>query len=468
VIEAEAMFTQLRIQNFKAWKDTGNIRLAPLTVFFGPNSSGKTSLLQFLLMLKQTAQSPDPKVVLDFGGDGRSYVDLGVWPEMVFAHDARRSLGFELKWRVLEVPQVDKPERKATVIRFQAEVGVPAEDSPLITRKFRYEFDLWQGRNIFSLGIDRGPNEEYEFWHRDTRGHIASARRPGMEEKALSAPVHFYGFPLETSTYYSGTGFTDQAELNIVQQLGAIRYLGPLRQMPRRLYAWAGASPVDVGIYGDQVVDALLSDRDRMLQPADSSEAIRFEELIERWLRRLGLLEAFAAKRIAPHRKEYELRVVTPDSREVVSLVDVGFGVSQFLPVLVQLFYAKEDSVLIFEQPEIHLHPRVQSELADLFIEALLMREKGWPKNVQILVESHSEHFLRRLQRRIAEGVLTPDQTALYFCKPGPDGSTIEELKLDEYGNISNWPENFFGDEVGDLAAMTEAAMKRQLGSEGE
>ena len=78
-------------------------------------------------------------------------------------------------------------------------------------------------------------------------------------------------------------------------------------------------------------------------------------------------------------------------------------------------------------------------------------------------MESHSEHFLRRLQRRVAEQALTPDEVAIYFCEPGRDGSNIRELQVDNLGNILNWPEQFFGDEMGDVAAMTDAAMKRAL-----
>jgi predicted ATPase len=140
----------------------------------------------------------------------------------------------------------------------------------------------------------------------------------------------------------------------------------------------------------------------------------------------------------------------------------VGFGISQLLPVIVQCFYARPGSILILEQPEIHLHPRVQASLADLFVEAIHAREDGRDRRLQLLVESHSEHFLRRLQRRIAEEKLSPEEVAIYFCEPGSNGSTLRELDVDPYGNIRNWPDHFFGDEIGDLAAMAEASIERQ------
>jgi predicted ATPase len=97
-----------------------------------------------------------------------------------------------------------------------------------------------------------------------------------------------------------------------------------------------------------------------------------------------------------------------------------------------------------------------QAQLADLFLEVITER------NLQILVESHSEHLLNRLQRRVAEEKIAADQTALYFCRHIDGASKIDKLDMDEFGNITNWPESFFGDEMGDLFAMTEAQRERQ------
>lgn len=80
----------------------------------------------------------------------------------------------------------------------------------------------------------------------------------------------------------------------------------------------------------------------------------------------------------------------------------------------------------------------------------------------QLIVETHSEHLLHRIQRRIAEERISKDDVALYFIEAGEGRSEIHELKVDEYGNITNWPQDFFGDEMGDLAAMTEAAAERR------
>ena len=175
----------------------------------------------------------------------------------------------------------------------------------------------------------------------------------------------------------------------------------------------------------------------------------------------MGIIHSFSLKQIAENRKEYEVRVKKTDHSPEVLITDVGFGVSQVLPVLVMCYYVPEGSILLFEQPELHLHPSAQCWLADVFIDAIKNRK------VQIIVESHSEHFVRRLQRRIAEKAIGADQTALYFCKMENSRSVVEKLDVDMFGDIKNWPADFFGDEMGELTAKTEAAMRRQIKNDG-
>jgi predicted ATPase len=183
--------------------------------------------------------------------------------------------------------------------------------------------------------------------------------------------------------------------------------------------------------------------------------------IIADWLTQMRLIETFEVKPISKGRKEYEVILRTKGARSEVKLTDVGFGISQVLPVIVECFYVQPNSVVIFEQPEIHLHPSVQADLADLFLEAIITREHGHPRNVQFIVESHSEHFLRRLQRRIAEGLVPHQSVAMYFCEPGQTGSTIRRLEIDQFGRIANWPKDFFGDLIGDTAAQVRSAIGR-------
>jgi len=187
-----------------------------------------------------------------------------------------------------------------------------------------------------------------------------------------------------------------------------------------------------------------------------------FGEFIAAWLKDLGVIHDFAVRPVAEGRKEYEVLVKTHSKAPEVKITDVGFGISQVLPALVQAFYCPPHSTVWMEQPEIHLHPQVQAELADVFISATQAREGGKPRDVQLIVESHSEHFLNRLQRRVAEGAVAPEDVAVYFCRRAGSATELEPLRLNMFGDIENWPENFFGDEMADIAGRTLAAMRRK------
>ena len=228
-------------------------------------------------------------------------------------------------------------------------------------------------------------------------------------------------------------------------------------------HLWSGEVPEHVGTRGERAVEALLAGADRKFNIKPGQKLRSLQELVAIWLKQMQLIDSFKVRLIAKNRKEYEVQVQTRRNTPKVKLTDVGFGVSQVLPVIVECFYVSSHSIVFFEQPEIHLHPRVQADLADLFIDAIHAREDSVERGIQLIVESHSEHFLRRLQRRIAEEQLDNKEVALYFCEPGADGASIRELETDLFGNILNWPAHFFGDEMGDLAAMTEAAMRRKM-----
>lgn len=138
-------------------------------------------------------------------------------------------------------------------------------------------------------------------------------------------------------------------------------------------------------------------------------------------------------------------------------LADVGFGVSQILPVLVLLYYVPEGSIVLMEQPEIHLHPSVQSGMADVMLAVAKRRQ------VQIIVESHSEHLLRRFQRRVAEGSMPSSDLKLYFVNTKRGAAELNDLELNEWGGIENWPDKFFGDEMGEIAAISTASLERRI-----
>lgn len=461
------MLTHLQIKNFKAWEDTNKIRLAPLTVFFGANSSGKSSLNQFLLMLKQTAQSPDRQRVLHLG-DIKSPIDLGTYNDIAYLHDRNRKIEFSIEW---ELPKslsftnvIDKKKYSGDKMEFHSILGPLGENrQPIIVWEMNYRLGDPDNKGL-RISMTRktatnGKKVEYDLGFKN----YIFLRKPGRAWQ-LPAPTRFYGFPEEVVAYYQNADLVSDLALELERKLQQIHYLGPLRQHPQRSYTWSGEIPEHVGWRGERTVDAILSagQRQRLMNFGKKKRLKSFEQVIAYWLKEMQLIKDFKVKQIVEDRREYEVLVRPLGTNKLVNISDVGFGVSQVLPVLVECFYCQPNSTLILEQPEIHLHPSVQSALADLLIAAITSREFGQDRNIQLLVESHSEHFLRRLQRRIAEETISPDMTAIYYCESTEEGSSLKPLKLDMFGNIINWPKNFFGDEFDDLAAMTEAGIRRR------
>jgi predicted ATPase len=466
--ETRRVFTCMSAENFKSWRTTGPIELAPVTGFFGTNSSGKSSLLQMMLLLKQTTASADRRQVLNLGGDDRSPVSLGLIRDVLFGHDLELVMKLAFEWDPPEAIAPPDPVNPAQVlfsadrVLFQTEVAVRQDQ--LYVERFQYSGDVATVEMASSKAPRHRRDPEYQLTA-TVGGRSDFLTRVAGRPWQLPPPAKCYGFPDEVLAYFQNSEFVGSFELEIERQFGErLFYLGPLRSYPERQYTWQGSRPVDVGRAGERAIEALLASRLRGTTNArkfnSRGRAVRritVEEHVAAWLKDLDLISSFDVQRISEEADIYRVLVRrSPDSTPVL-LTDVGFGVSQILPVLVLLAYVPEGSTVLLEQPEIHLHPAVQAGLADVILEAALMR------HVQVVVESHSEHLLKRLQRRVAEEKADASNIALYFCDHDGAASTIRRLTLNLLGEIDNWPKDFFGDPMGETAAMVRAALRRQV-----
>jgi hypothetical protein len=453
------VINHLRIKNFKAWLDTGNVRMAPLTVLFGTNSAGKTSIAQLLLLLKQTAESSDRQRPLHFGDDN-TLVDLGDFEGVVHGHDPARHVEFEIGWdldeRLRFSDAYTRKKYETGALVFKAEVS-SLGGGKLQVERFDYALDSGT-KSMIHFGMRAKDTGKFSL----TSDKYKPVYRQGRKW-ALPAPYHFFGFPDEAVAYYQNTSVLADLNLEMSRLLDSVLYVGPLREKPKRLYRWSGETPPHVGERGERSIEAVLAGRERRFNFKTRQPLQNLDVLVADRLKQVGLIHDFQVEPVADGRKEYEVRVITREGAPSVLLTDVGFGVSQVLPVIVESFYVPPRSVVIFEQPEIHLHPAVQAELADLFIDAIKARENGKDREIQFIIESHSEHFLRRLQRRIAEERLSPEDAALYFVHSEGSHARLEELSIDAYGRIGNWPEAFFGDALGETEAQMTRMMDRMI-----
>ena len=456
------MLTSLEIENFKAWRKA-DLAFGKVTGFFGTNSAGKSSLLQLLLLLKQTRNATDRGLVLDFGGPA-DLVNQGTFTDVVHRHDEDARICWRLDWTLPKTLEIQDPTDRQRRSLFTGDsLGTECEVGLRQARLWPYWLAYRFGGVEFGLQPRSESEEEFDL-ETDTE-EFRFKRTPGRAWP-LPPPVKTYLFPNQARGYFQNSNFLADFELAYENLMDSLYYLGPLREYPRREYHWAGASPSDVGQRGERTVDAILAaTRDgemRRLKPrARGVRRLPFQEVIAHWLNRLGLVREFRLEEIAEGTNLYRAMLKTSPSSVPTALTDVGFGVSQVLPALVLLQYVPEGSTVLMEQPEIHLHPAVQAGLADVMLNVAAVR------NVQIIVESHSEHLMRRLQRRVAEQEASSEDVKLYFVSSKQGRAHVSDLVLNEWGEIENWPENFFGDEMGEIAAIMDAALRRKMEQSG-
>jgi predicted ATPase len=422
------MFKGLHLKNFKSWREA-DVSLAPITGFFGANSSGKSSLLQALLLMKQTAESSDQQQILELGGN-ESLVELGSVQEMIFQNrkdelKENELLGLGISWRLgkkFEIVTTNLSTINICELNFTAKILV--NKNSVHVEDFSYVSE-----NLSTPVIASKSMRIAKFYK------VVQYTHEMFEKNEPSFGQFSFAFEeLFQSTYY----------------------LAPLRDPPKRTYLWSGAAPSNVGKSGENTIAALLAARANNMQVNNKP----LEVVISEKLEQLGLIHSFRLEELREGTNIFRVLLRrTPESPEV-SLTDVGFGVSQLLPVLVLLYYVPEGSTVILEQPELHLHPSVQAGLADIFIDAWQTR------GIQILLESHSEHLLQRLQRRVAEEKIPNTDMALYFCSLEQGESKLTTLELDEYGAIRNYPKDFFGDQFGEIASASTAALERKIAAQ--
>ena len=447
------MLKAVQFTNFKSWSKA-DMACGRITGIFGANSSGKTSLLQFLLLMKQTKDATDRANSLELNGP---LVKLGTIKDVMHYHDEEKSIEIGLSFNLDRMHSFFYPSKKKSRqpmigknLKLSAAVSV--FDKKLVTHQLSYQF----ANQIFELSSTSKNKMQFELKSRTVDGTptgFAFIRTPGRAWK-LPGPIKTYAFPDQARMYFQNAGFLADLEATYEGELDRLFYLGPLREFPQRDYLWARSRPSDVGQRGEKTIDAILAatEAKEMRNLKSKSRNMPFQKMIAYWLRELGLIESFSVTEIAVGSNRWQARVRTRAGASDVLLTDVGFGVSQVLPVITLLQYVPEGSTVILEQPEIHLHPLAQAGLADVIIQAAVHRK------VQVILESHSEHLLLRLQRRIAEQTLSSDDVKLYFCDAPEGVSTLTPLNVDMFGRILNWPDKFMGDAFGEVA---EAEMKR-------
>jgi predicted ATPase len=244
-----------------------------------------------------------------------------------------------------------------------------------------------------------------------------------------------------------------------------IRYLGPLRDEPRASYPDSPEGDDSyVGPKGEFTASVLQRHGDRkVIVPTPQEDGsikvprrpIQLLTAVNRWAKYLDIGESFTAGDAG--RFGIQMQVKQTDVEGDLDLTSVGTGVSQLLPVIVMCVQAPIGSLLLIEQPELHLNPRVQQRLTDFL---LAIAQSGR----HLIVETHSEYLISRLRRRVAEDLDSDlqDTIGIYFAKRENGATTYDLVQANEYGGIEKWPENFFDQATEEEHAILSAAIKKR------
>jgi hypothetical protein len=545
------MIKSYEITNFKAFLGSQYIPLRPITLVYGQNSSGKSSVLQSLLMLKQTIESVEtPELLLVPKGP---LVDLGGYREFINGHDVTRSFSFKASFPLKDLMELTTSpivyalntakiecitmkielawDREINAVKLNALLFfVDGFHEPLFTCKSEKRKNI--GRMYRSFGFfNQGPgsaiadsilridklNKDHPFWvhlvevsrkqlaqeplneiiHRKTvltkrldrvsapefRDLEDAAKKPTelrlekelKEIETLINKISNYslsdalmdiesvgrktailcrnflpigvirqeGYEAKNATTlseYLGPGYNSiftaipsivVAAAKLLQMfLSKMIYIGPLRDYPERHYIFSGNLAAHVGKSGKMVPDILFKNKALLKQVNDQLESF-------------GLDYSLEVSSISDNNSDlndvFSLRLLDKRTQIQASILDVGFGISQVLPIIVQSMLSRNKTLCI-EQPEIHLHPRLQADLGALF--AKCIKE---PFSNQFIVETHSQHMILRIQRLIRQKIISHNDIAVLYVDKTTKGSKCLELRLDQDGDfIDEWPNGFF------------------------
>jgi predicted ATPase len=439
------LFTEIRLRNFKCYADSGPIPLRPLTVLVGPNNAGKSTILQAILMLKQTYEDRDPSEALVTSGP---YVDLGGYFDILRGGEEARSRRISIYLR--GDPGL-RPIREISARGATREL--PIGDRLEVSFSFdRRKNEINLVHSLIAVGKDP----------------LIEVRRRGKLLEAVSLPaiikqhtevslVHFMptlqprGVPPKdrkrVDRVLSEVAST-QAQTHVWEHIfEETRHIMPLRAAIPRYNILGEMAPSEVGAGGENLLRVLRNE-----EKVEGTQSTLLD-LVEKALRnQFHMLQRIRFKRMDP---AGILRSLLGDEFRGfrgVNVANMGAGISQVLPILVGAVSTPSGGVLLIEQPEIHLHPRAQADLVDTLIDALRRRGRR-----QFIVETHSEHLLLRVRRRIAEGKLEPSQVGVIFVEKSGVSSKVRFLEPTSRGHFNDWPEGFFDTGYAEALALVEA-----------
>ncbi len=409
------VMSALSVFGFKSISREQRIEIRPLTILAGANSSGKSSFIQPLLLLKQTLNATYDPGPLKLDGPNVSFSSI----HQILSRSGSRK-GVDSFGVTIEMP-----ERRSlcTVFKTGEHGGFVVDQTDLVDGDERRSLREGMSQTEISQLI---PAEKREndlerggfCWQVVRNGFMFNLALVSQEDPLL---IVSHAFPQ--------SGVWQYLISNLIHVPG-------IRGNPERTYGRTAVGGVFSGTFEPYVASIVHSWQS---QTSDSLQRLNG------YLQRLGLSQQVSARQV----NDTNFKILVPrrperrpgDTRDLVNIADVGFGVSQILPVLVALLAAEPEGTVYLEQPELHLHPKAQRALAWVLADAA-------KRGVRVIAETHSSLLLEGIQTLVAKGELDPSLVKLHWFHRNPKTgfSTVKSADLDENGAFGDWPVDF--DEV--------------------
>lgn len=340
----------------------------------------------------------------------------------------------EIRWNRLAphrlVPIFSNPDTREEIARKLGSSISSGLSRPSVLLKTIRDISESDVEELTKIFVDTRADGEFAFLGIDNGlyGSDLGTRRRSMLDPVNSDTQEMYSTLMRTLSVAAD-------ELDFFSR--SIRYLGPLREEPRVLNnSWdQRTQSVPVGVRGELSAEILASERSYLVDFCDWDGVPYTETLptaVGMWAKYLGIGEEVSVLDEGKLGRGVKLRV----NGELRDLTTIGVGASQLLPVLVACLSVRRGSTMLVEQPELHLHPAVQSKLADFFLFART--------DINIIVETHSEYLVTRIRRRVAEDKVNVNSVTFLFAEQESGRTSMRTLTLDEYGDLDVWPRGFF------------------------
>lgn len=409
---ATEAITAVSVQGFKSIDKKLELAIRPLTILAGVNSSGKSSVMQPLLLMKQTLESPSDPGPLLLNGPNVKFTQVDQ-----MAHRSQRNEG---------------------KLQFSFGVSITSDSCEVFFHKSRTkaivinQMLLTSGRatrlirpGAYDTSEDPIINEVLDSFIKKRNGRVEVVRN-----RCFLLPEILFADNSQGRIQYPVSSFELDQMTKLVTR---VIHLPGLRGNPQRAYSVTAVSDRFPGTFDDYTASVIAAAQER------GDEA--FLTQLGNDLSELGLTWKVKATSVDDTRVELQVgRLPQPKrggAQDLVSIADVGFGVSQTLPVVVALLTAQPGQLVYIEQPEIHLHPRAQHAMAGLLVRAA-------NRGVRVVAETHSSILLLGIQQHVAEGKLDPKNAVLHWFERDEIGdSVVTSREFDETGAFGDWPADF-------------------------